>query len=207
MGAHDDSFVYDCVCKPVCDSLVAGLSPAELQQLWKDVTNSHAMEDNGLKHSGLDLSTTNNLSTTSTSNPKASPPITHHGISNGQSPALNNRRERYSTDTCMPKLIGRAYPITIGSLRSSWIYIYIYAFSRRFYPKRLTLHSSYSFTFYQLLLSLGIEPMILPLLAPCSTIWATGKPCKVILDKSVFSVSLDTNSKSLFRHTWSQTSR
>ncbi len=33
-----------------------------------------------------------------------------------------------------------------------WLYIYIYAFSRRFYPKRLTLHSSctqkmYSFTF------------------------------------------------------------
>ncbi len=27
------------------------------------------------------------------------------------------------------------------------VYIYIYAFSRRFYPKRLTLHSSYSFTF------------------------------------------------------------
>ncbi len=55
-----------------------------------------------------------------------------------------------------------------------YIYIYIYAFSRRFYPKRLTVHSSYSFTFYQLLLSLGIEPMILALLAPCSTIWATG---------------------------------
>ncbi len=31
------------------------------------------------------------------------------------------------------------------------------------------------FTFYQLLLSLGIEPMILALRAPCSTIWATGK--------------------------------
>ncbi len=31
------------------------------------------------------------------------------------------------------------------------------------------------FTFDQLLLSLGIEPMILALLAPCSTIWATGK--------------------------------
>ncbi len=59
--------------------------------------------------------------------------------------------------------------------RNIYIYIYIYAFSRRFYPKRLTLHSSYSFTFYQLLLSLGIEPMILALLAPCSTIWATGK--------------------------------
>ncbi len=52
--------------------------------------------------------------------------------------------------------------------------LYIYAFSRRFYPKQLTLHSSFSFTFYQLLLSLGIEPMILALLAPCSTIWATG---------------------------------
>ncbi len=30
-------------------------------------------------------------------------------------------------------------------------------------------------TFYQLLLSLGIEPMILALLTPCSTSWATGK--------------------------------
>ncbi len=59
---------------------------------------------------------------------------------------------------------------------SVYIYIYIYAFSRRFYPKWLTLHSSYSFTFDQLLLSLGIEPMILALLASCSTIWATGKP-------------------------------
>ncbi len=59
-------------------------------------------------------------------------------------------------------------------LECLYLYIYIYAFSRRFYPKRLTLHSSYSFTFYQLLLSLGTEPMILALLAPCSTIWATG---------------------------------
>uniref|UniRef100_A0A9J7YJ97 Forkhead box P2 n=1 Tax=Cyprinus carpio carpio TaxID=630221 RepID=A0A9J7YJ97_CYPCA len=92
-STEQNSFVIDCVCKPVCDSLAAGLSPAELQQLWKDVTGSHAMEDNGLKHSGLDLSTTNNSSTTSTSNPKASPPITHHGISNGQSPVLNHRRE------------------------------------------------------------------------------------------------------------------
>ncbi len=56
------------------------------------------------------------------------------------------------------------------------------AFSRRFYPKRLTLHSSYSFTFDQLLLSLGIEPMILALLAPCSTIWATGKPVERVRD-------------------------
>ncbi len=34
------------------------------------------------------------------------------------------------------------------------------------------------FTFDQLLLSLGIKPMILVLLAPCSTIWATGKNSK-----------------------------
>ncbi len=59
--------------------------------------------------------------------------------------------------------------------RPPYFTFYIYAFSRRFYPKWLTLHSSYSFTFDQLLLSLGIEPMILALLAPCSTIWATGK--------------------------------
>ncbi|KAM9468308.1 forkhead box protein P2 isoform 1-T3 [Clarias gariepinus] len=71
----------------------AGLSPAELQQLWKDVTSSHTMEDNGLKHSGLDLSTTNSSSTTSSTTSKASPPITHHPISNGQSPAVNPRRE------------------------------------------------------------------------------------------------------------------
>ncbi|XP_022078498.1 forkhead box protein P2 isoform X2 [Acanthochromis polyacanthus] len=98
----------------------AGLSPAELQQLWKDVTGGggHAMEDNGIKHSnsgtgtgtgvsgggGLDLSTNNSSSTTSSNPAKASPPISHHSIANGQSPALNHRqrerereREREST--------------------------------------------------------------------------------------------------------------
>uniref|UniRef100_A0A3B3U692 Forkhead box P2 n=1 Tax=Poecilia latipinna TaxID=48699 RepID=A0A3B3U692_9TELE len=78
-----------------------GLSPAELQQLWKDVTGvggggggGHAMEDNGIKHSGGDLSTNNSTSTTSSSNPaKASPPISHHAITNGQSPILNHRRD------------------------------------------------------------------------------------------------------------------
>lgn len=128
MGAHNESFVNYYFSKGVCDSFAAGLSPAELQQLWKDVTTSHAMEDNGLKHSGLDLSTTNNSSTNSTSNPKASPPITHHGISNGQSPALNNRRERYpNMHTCMLKRIRKplvyssTYLITVGPLGSSWI--------------------------------------------------------------------------------------
>uniref|UniRef100_A0AAR2JP69 Fork-head domain-containing protein n=1 Tax=Pygocentrus nattereri TaxID=42514 RepID=A0AAR2JP69_PYGNA len=76
-----------------CMCYAAGLSPAELQQLWKDVTGGHTIEDNGLKHSGLDLSTTNSSSTTSSTTSKASPPISHHPISNGQSPALNNRRE------------------------------------------------------------------------------------------------------------------
>uniref|UniRef100_A0A4W5P139 Forkhead box P2 n=1 Tax=Hucho hucho TaxID=62062 RepID=A0A4W5P139_9TELE len=80
----------------------AGLSPAELQQLWKDVTGGgHSMEDNGIKHSGgggggLDLTTTNSSSTTSSTPSKASPPISHHSIANGQSPALNSRRERDS---------------------------------------------------------------------------------------------------------------
>ncbi len=36
-------------------------------------------------------------------------------------------------------------------------------------------------TFYQLLLSLGIKPMILALLTPCSTSWATGKLCMQVL--------------------------
>uniref|UniRef100_A0A8C7PE27 Forkhead box P2 n=1 Tax=Oncorhynchus mykiss TaxID=8022 RepID=A0A8C7PE27_ONCMY len=77
----------------------AGLSPAELQQLWKDVTGGgHNMEDNGIKHGGggLDLTTTNSSSTTSSTPSKASPPISHHSIANGQSPALNSRRERDS---------------------------------------------------------------------------------------------------------------
>ncbi len=62
-----------------------------------------------------------------------------------------------------------------GSVVDIYIYIYIYAFSRRFYPKRLTVQCIQVTvsTFYQLLLSLGIEPMILALLTPCSTSWAT----------------------------------
>ncbi len=55
-------------------------------------------------------------------------------------------------------------------VESSVLYYSAKQLVHRFYPKRLTLHSSYSFTFDQLLLSLGIEPMILVLLAPCSTI-------------------------------------
>ncbi len=37
-----------------------------------------------------------------------------------------------------------------------YIYIYIYAFSRRFYPKRLTVHSSYSFYIISALVTIVI---------------------------------------------------
>ncbi len=40
---------------------------------------------------------------------------------------------------------------------------------------QVTVFFCFFLHFYQLLLSLGIEPMILALLAPCSTSWATGK--------------------------------
>ncbi len=46
-------------------------------------------------------------------------------------------------------------------------YIYIYAFSRRFYPKRLTVYSGY--TFFVSMCSLGIEPTTFALLTQCST--------------------------------------
>ncbi len=42
-------------------------------------------------------------------------------------------------------------------ISSKIFYIYTYAFSRRFYPKRLTLHSGYTF-YCQYVCSLGIEP-------------------------------------------------
>ncbi len=46
-------------------------------------------------------------------------------------------------------------------------HIYIYAFSRRFYPKRLTVHLGY--TFFVSMCSLGIEPTTFALLTQCST--------------------------------------
>ncbi len=75
----------------------------------------------------------------------------------------------------------RSHDMTVTrDQRMSELYLYLHsftlAFSRRFYPKRLTVHPSTVSTFYQLLLSLGIEPMILALLVPCSTSWATCKP-------------------------------
>ncbi len=45
-------------------------------------------------------------------------------------------------------------------------YIYIYAFSRHFYPKRLTVHSGYTCFLY--VCSLGIKPTTFALLTQCS---------------------------------------
>nr|XP_027782219.1 forkhead box protein P2 isoform X15 [Marmota flaviventris] len=70
--------------------------PAEIQQLWKEVTGVHSMEDNGIKHGGLDLTTNSSSSTTSSTTSKASPPVTHHSIVNGQSSVLNARRDSSS---------------------------------------------------------------------------------------------------------------
>ncbi|XP_044535526.1 forkhead box protein P2 isoform X12 [Gracilinanus agilis] len=81
---------------PVQSLPQAGLSPAEIQQLWKEVTGVHSMEDNGIKHGGLDLTTNNSSSTTSSTTSKASPPITHHSLVNGQSSVLNARRDSSS---------------------------------------------------------------------------------------------------------------
>ncbi len=44
------------------------------------------------------------------------------------------------------------------SISQIYVYIfYMYAFSRCFYPKRLTVQSGYTFVFYQYACSLGIE--------------------------------------------------
>ncbi|XP_045144874.1 forkhead box protein P2 [Echinops telfairi] len=81
---------------PVQSLPQAGLSPAEIQQLWKEVAGVHSVEDSGSKHGGLDLTTNNSSSTTSSTTSKASPPITHHSIVNGQSSVLNARRDSSS---------------------------------------------------------------------------------------------------------------
>ncbi len=55
-----------------------------------------------------------------------------------------------------------------------WVcYIYIYAFSRRFYPKRLTVHLVFTF-FCQYVWSLGIEPTTFCAANAMLYHWATG---------------------------------
>ncbi len=59
--------------------------------------------------------------------------------------------------------------IAVHNFRKSLLYTFI----RRFYPKRLTVHSGYMF-FCQYMCSLGIEPTTFALLTQCSNHWATG---------------------------------
>ncbi len=52
-------------------------------------------------------------------------------------------------------------------------WIYIYAFSRRFYPKRHTVHSGYTF-FVSMCVSWELNPQPFALLTQCFNHWATG---------------------------------
>ncbi len=63
--------------------------------------------------------------------------------------------------------------VSLSIFHSYCVEIYIYIFSRHFYPKRLTVHSGYTF-FGQYMCSLGIEPTTFALLTQCSNHWATG---------------------------------
>ncbi len=68
-------------------------------------------------------------------------------------------------------------------------YIYIYAFSRQFYPKRLTVHSGY--TFLSVCVPLELNPQPFALLTQCSPTepqqhdYIYIKNIKIKLDKSV----------------------
>ncbi len=57
---------------------------------------------------------------------------------------------------------------TVPSINSLNHLYYIYAFSRRIYPKAFTVHSCYTY-FCQYMCSLGIEPTSFALLTQCST--------------------------------------
>ncbi len=55
------------------------------------------------------------------------------------------------------------------SSQTIFLHLHLYAFNRYFYPKRLTVHSGYTF-FYQYLCFLGAEPTtVFVLLTQCST--------------------------------------
>uniref|UniRef100_A0A9J7ZYD6 Forkhead box P1b n=3 Tax=Cyprinus carpio TaxID=7962 RepID=A0A9J7ZYD6_CYPCA len=77
-------------------SLTQGMIPAELQQLWKEVTNSHVKEENSATnngHRGLDLSS-----------PSPVPPKNHnqHGSTNGQYISHSLKREGSTLDDHSP---------------------------------------------------------------------------------------------------------
>ncbi|XP_053576868.1 forkhead box protein P1 isoform X2 [Bombina bombina] len=80
-------------------SLAQGMIPAELQQLWKEVTSSHTAEDATCNnHSTLDLSTT---CVSSSAAPKPSLLINPQASTNGQASVLTPKRESISHDDYM----------------------------------------------------------------------------------------------------------
>ncbi len=71
--------------------------------------------------------------------------------------------------------IGKDLKLSLNRVFYIYIYITFMHLADAFIQSDLhCIQVTVFFTFYQLLLSLGIKPMILALLAPCSTIWATG---------------------------------
>ncbi len=83
---------------------------------------------------------------------------------------------RFHFWTCRPHTESRdlCMPLSVRSTSFQFsLYISIYAFSRHFYPKRLTVHSGYTF-FCQYVCSLGIKPTTFALLTQFSYHWATG---------------------------------
>ncbi|RVE73366.1 hypothetical protein OJAV_G00049310 [Oryzias javanicus] len=76
-------------------SLTQGVTPAELQQLWKEVTNAHVKEEhnnNGANgHRGLDLSSPA---------PPKNPLLNQHGSTNGQYPS--HKRDGSLQEDCPP---------------------------------------------------------------------------------------------------------
>ncbi|KAM5148368.1 forkhead box protein P1 isoform 2-T3 [Mantella aurantiaca] len=75
--------------------LAQGMIPAELQQLWKEVTGSHTADDSGCNnHSTLDLSTT---CVSSVVAPKTSL-LLNHQATNGQPTVLTLKRESSHDD-------------------------------------------------------------------------------------------------------------
>ncbi|KAM9325240.1 forkhead box protein P1 [Gastrophryne carolinensis] len=75
--------------------LAQGMIPAELQQLWKEVTGSHTADDAGCNnHSTLDLSTT---CVSSVATPKTSL-LLNHVSTNGQASLITPKRESCHDD-------------------------------------------------------------------------------------------------------------
>ncbi len=67
-------------------------------------------------------------------------------------------------------------------------YIYIYAFSRRFYPKRLTVHSTYSFYILSALAFLGNRTHDLGVASAMLYQLSYRKVLKNVCDQKSFSV-------------------